>query len=408
MKVSKKAIEQLQKDMENATTLEDIMGKNGVMNNLLKNILEDMLEAEMTNHLGYEKYSSAHKSTENRRNGTTSKRIRSKDGEMDISIPRDRNGEFEPILIKKYQRDLGPIEDKVISMYAKGMSTRDINAHLEDIYGINLSPAAISDMTNRILERIKEWQNRPLDPCYVIVYFDAIHFKVRDNGVVKNKAAYTALGINTQGYKELLGIWINEAEGANFWHGVISEIRNRGVEDILIAAVDGLKGLPEAIEAVFPKVEIQLCVIHQIRNSLKYIAYKNQKAFMKELKQVYQAPTKEAALHQLDKLEENWGKTYPLVIRSWRNNWERLSTYFKYPQEIRRIIYTTNIVEGLHRQFRKVTKSKSIFPNDESLRKILYLAYMDIQKKWTSRQPKWNFIISQLAIIFGERIKLDL
>lgn len=408
MKLSQKVIEQLQADMENASTMEDLLGRNGIIKNLLKSLSEEILDGELTNHLGYEKNAKGDKSTQNRRNGKSSKKMRSQYGEVELDIPRDRDGEFNPLLIEKHHRDLGPIEDKVISMYGRGMGTRDINAHLEEIYGIELSAGAISSITNKVMEQVREWQNRPLDELYPIVYFDAIHFKIRDNGHIVTKAAYTVLGINSQGYKELLGIWIDGAEGANFWHGVVTEIRNRGVRDILIACMDGLKGLPEAIEAIFPKVEVQLCVIHQIRNSLKYIAQKNKKAFMKDLKAVYQAPTQEAARQGLDKLDELWGKTYPLVIKSWRDNWPRLSTYLKYPEEIRRLIYTTNIVEGLHRQFRKVTKTKSVFPNDEALTKLLFLAHRNISKKWTTTQPKWPFIISQFAIIFEGRVKLDL
>lgn len=408
VKLSQKIIDQLQADMENAKDMDDLLGKEGVIKNLLKNLTEEMLSSELTQHLGYEKSDPASKTTDNRRNGTSSKQMRSSYGEMALRIPRDRRGEFEPVLIEKYQKDLGPIEDKVLSMYARGMSTRDINAHLNEIYGIELSAGAISEITNKVMEKVSEWQNRPLDELYPIVYFDALHFKVRDNGKVLTKAAYTALGINSRGYKDLLGIWIDAAEGANFWHGVITEIRNRGVKDILIACVDGLKGLPEAIETIFPAVEVQLCVIHQIRNSLRYIAHKNKKAFMKDLKRVYQAPTEELARHELDKLEETWGKSYPLVINSWRTNWPRLSIYFKYPEEIRRLIYTTNILEGLHRQLRKVTKTKSVFTNDEALMKLLFMAYGNVSKKWTVTQQRWAFIISQFAIIFEGRVKLDL
>lgn len=408
MKLSQKIIEQLQADMDNAKDMDDLLGRNGVIKNLIKHLTEEMLASELTQHLGYEKNQPGKKPTNNRRNGKSSKKMRSSYGEMTLGVPRDRIGEFEPVVIEKYQRDLGPIEDKVLSMYARGMGTRDINAHLNEIYGIELSATAISNITNKVMEKVGEWQNRPLDELYPIVYFDAIHFKIREDSRILTKAAYTVLGINSQGYKELLGIWIGEAEGANFWHGVITEIRNRGVKDILIACVDGLKGLPEAIETLFPGVEVQLCIIHQIRNSLRYIAYKNQKAFMKDLKGVYQASGEEAAARQLDKLEESWGRSYPLVIKSWRNNWPHLSTYLKYPEEIRRLIYTTNIVEGLHRQFRKVTKTKAVFPNEQALMKLLFLAHGNISKKWTKAQPKWPFIISQFALIFEGRVKLEI
>lgn len=408
MKISQKVIDQLQADMENASTMDDLIGKNGVIKSLIKNLSEEMLAGELTQHLGYEKSRKSAKQTTNRRNGSSSKQMRSSYGEMSLQIPRDRNGEFDPILIEKYNRDLGPIEDKVLAMYARGMTTRDINAYLNEIYSIELSAAAISQITNQVLDKTTQWQNRPLDALYPIVYFDAIHFKVRADGRIVTKAAYTALGIDSQGYKELLGIWIDGAEGANFWHGIITEIRNRGVQDILIACVDGLKGLPEAIETVFPEVEVQLCVIHQIRNSLRYIAHKNKKDFMKDLKPVYQAPTEELGRKELDNLAKNWGEKYPLVIKSWQENWPRLSTYFKYSEEIRRLIYTTNIVEGLHRQFRKVTKTKSVFPGDEAVMKLLFMAQQNISKKWTKAQPKWPFIISQFALIFKERVKLDI
>ena len=408
MKLNQKIIDQLQADMENAKNMDDLLGKDGVMKKLLKNLVEEMLAGELTEHLGYEKHDPKAKSSQNRRNGTSSKRMRSQFGEIPVEIPRDRQGEFEPILIEKYAKNLGTIEDKILSMYAKGMSTRDINAHLADIYGIQLSASAISDITDRVMQKVTEWQNRPLDALYPIVYFDAIHFKVRHEGKVVTKAAYTALAINDQGFKDLLGIWIDMAEGAHFWHAVITEIRNRGVEDILIACVDGLKGLPEAIETVFPGVEIQLCIIHQIRNSMRYMAYKHRKAFIKDLKNVYQANTEEAAQQQLEILEKIWGKTYPLVIDSWKNHWPRLSTYFKYPQEIRRLIYTTNIVEGLHRQIRKVTKNKAVFPNDDALIKLIFMAYNDINKKWTMAVQKWPFVITQFAFMFNDRVKLEL
>jgi putative transposase len=358
--------------------------------------------------LGFDKHDRFHKGTDNRRNGTSSKTLKSDFGPLPVNIPRDRKGEFDPILIKKYQKDLGVIEDKVLSMYAKGMSTRDIGAHIEEIYGIEISPATISLITDKVLDLVVEWQSRPLEEVYPIVYFDAIHFKVREEAKIVSKAAYTALGIDTNGFKDLLGIWIGEAEGANFWLGVLTEMRNRGVQDILICSVDGLKGFPEAIETVFPKAEIQLCVIHQIRNSLRYVSYKHHKEFMKDLKKVYKATTQEAGRKELDLLAQKWDKKYPLVINSWKNNWPRLSTFFKYPEEIRRIIYTTNIVEGLHRQFRKVTKTKSLFSTEDALRKILFMAYKDIQKKWYKPIPNWPYIISQFSLNFKDRLKLNL
>lgn len=408
MKLSEKVFEQLQADVEKSKSVDDLLGKNGAIKKLVKSLLEEILGAELSTHLGYEKHDKASKSTDNRRNGKSSKTLKSDYGNMQLDIPRDRKGEFEPVLIKKYQKDLGVIEDKVLSMYARGMSTRDIQGHIEEIYGIELSPTAISHITEKVLEAVTQWQSRPLERIYPIVYFDAIHFKVRQEGKVVTQAAYTALGIDCNGYKDLLGIWIGESEGANFWLGVLTEMRNRGVEDILICCIDGLKGFPEAIETVFPQAEVQLCMIHQIRNSLRYISYKHRKEFMKDLKTVYKATTEEAGRHQLEKLEEKWGGKYALVINSWKNHWPRLSTFFKYPEEIRKIIYTTNIVEGLHRQFRKVTKTKTLFPHDDALRKILFMAFKDIQKKWTKPIQGWAFIISQFAIVFEDRLKLNL
>lgn len=407
MKLSEKLIEQLQADVAKSSSVNELLGKDGAIKKLVKRLLEEMLSAELSGHLGYQKHDKVSKRTANRRNGKSAKTLRSDYGNITLDIPRDRQGEFDPVLIKKYQKDLGVIEDKILSMYAKGMSTRDIQSHIEDIYGIELSATTISNITEKVLELVTEWQGRPLDSLYVIVYFDALHFKVKDEGKVVSKAVYTALGINSEGYKDLLGIWIGEAEGANFWLGVLTEMRNRGVEDIFIACVDGLKGFPEAIETVFPRAEVQLCVIHQIRNSLRYISYKHQKEFMKDLKLVYKAATEEAGRLQLDKLAEKWGGKYALAVNSWKNNWPRLSTYFKYPEEIRRIIYTTNIVEGLHRQLRKVTKTKTLFPHDDALRKILFMAFRDIEKKWNRPIQGWAFIISQFAIIFEERLKIN-
>ncbi len=404
MQLTEAQIFQLQKDLSKAKTYEELMGKDGAIKKLLKSFLEHMLESELTEHLGYEKHSLAGNHSGNSRNGKTYKTIKTDQGEIEIKTPRDRNSTFDPIIVKKYEKTLGPIEDKIISMYAKGMTTRDIQSHVEDIYGLEVSPTTISNITNSIISHAKEWQSRPLSRLYPIVFFDAIHYKVRQDGKVLSKAAYTCLSIDLEGKKDMLGIWVGEAEGANFWLGILTELRNRGVEDILISAVDGLKGFPEAIESVFPNCEVQQCVIHQIRNTIKYVASKNQKEFMKELKPVYQAPTEEAGLLALDKLEEKWGDKYPYPIKSWRNNWNNLAVFFKYPEEIRRLIYTTNAVENLHRQFRKVTKNRALFPNDEALTKILYLAYKDISKKWTQPIRNWAFIFSQLSVKFEQRI----
>lgn len=408
MKLSEDLLKQLQDDVAKSKSVDDLMGKDGAVKRLVKGLLEEMLGGELSGHLGYEKHDKKGKDTDNRRNGSSKKTLKSEYGPMQIDIPRDRNGEFDPVLIKKYQKDLGVIEEKILSMYAKGMSTRDIGTHIRDIYGIDIAPSTISAITEKVLARVKEWQSRTLDKLYPILYFDAIHFKVRDEGRVVTKAAYTALGVDVRGYKDLLGIWIGDAESATFWLSVLTEIRNRGVEDVLITCVDGLKGFPEAIATVFPQAEVQVCVIHQIRNSLRYVNWSDRKPFIKDLKTVYQATTLEAADSALEMLEKKWGKKYRLVVKSWQRNWPNLSTYFKYPPEIRRIIYTTNIVEGLHRQLRKVTKNKASFPHEDALRKQLFMAYGEISKKWNRPLPKWPFILSQLAILFEGRVELDI
>lgn len=403
MELTEEMFEQLKADLKKAKNYQDLMGENGAIKKLIGKSLEAMLDAELTEHLGYEKHSPDGKNSGNNRNGRTHKTLKNDNGEIDITVPRDRNGSFDPVVVKKYERTLGPIEDKIISMYAKGMTTRDIQAHIHEFYGMDISPTLVSQITDKIIDLAKEWHNRPLERLYPIVFFDAIHYKVTSDGRVTNKAAYTCLALESSGRKDLLGLWVNESEGANFWLNVLTELKNRGVQDILIAAVDGLKGFPEAINTVFPKTEVQLCIIHLIRNTLRYVASKDQKAFMKELKEVYTAPTEEAALIALDKLEDIWGKKYAYPIKIWRNNWANASTFFKYPQEIRTVIYTTNAVEAVHRQFRKVTKSRSIFPNDDALRKMLFLAYRDLSKKWTSQIKNWSLALSHLSIIFEER-----
>ena len=404
MKLSEEQITQFVKDLEKAKSYEDLMGKDGVIKKLIKSSLENILEAELSEHLGYEKHSILGNNSGNSRNGKSQKTIISNEGQIELKIPRDRNSTFEPTIIKKYEKTLGPIENKIISMYAKGMTTRDIQSHIEEIYGLDVSAMTISRITDSIVEHVKQWQDRPLEPIYPIVFFDAIHYKVRQEGKVLSKAAYTCLAIDLEGHKDMLGIWIGEAEGSHYWLGIMNELRNRGVKDILIAAVDGLNGFPEAIGTVFPECEVQQCIIHQIRNTIKYVASKNQKEFMGDLKPVYKAPTEKAGLLALDKLEEKWGKKYPYPIKSWRKNWNNLAVFFKYPEEIRRVIYTTNAVENLHRQFRKVTKNRAVFPNDDALVKMIYLAYKDIAKKWTMPIRDWAFIFSQFSIIFEKRL----
>ena len=387
----------------------DVNDVQEMLKDLLGDTLQDMLEAEMDEHLGYSKYDYQNKETDDSRNGYSPKTVTSSMGEIAIDVPRDRNGEFEPQVVKKHQTDISNIEDQVLSMYAKGMTTRDISDHLWSVYGVEASAEMISHMTDRILPIAKEWQNRPLDKKYAVVFMDAVHFSVRQEGRVVKKAVYVAIGIKLNGLKEVLGMWIGGNESAKYWLGVLNEIKNRGVEDILIISVDGLTGFADAINAVFPHTEIQRCIVHQIRYTTKFVSYKDRKAFVSDLKNVYQAPTEEAALKGLDVLEKNWGKKYPSSVDSWRNNWPQLCTYFKYPQEIRKIIYTTNSIENFNRQLRKVTKTRTIFPTDDALFKLLYLSMMDITRKWNGRSNQWAWgtVLNQLMIYFEGRISQE-
>jgi putative transposase len=379
-----------------------------VIQNMLKDMfgdaIQEMLEAELEDDLGYTRYDYKNKKTTNSRNGYSQKKVKSNYGDSKIKVPRDRDGEFEPKVVKKNQSTMPSIEDQVLSMYAKGMTTTDIEKHLESIYGIDATPELISRITDKILPLVTEWQSRPLEEVYSIVFLDAIHYKVRSEGRIVSKAAYTAIGVNLDGFKEVLGIWVGEAESAKFWLSVLNEIKNRGVKDILIISVDGLKGFSEAIASAFPETEVQKCILHQIRASTRYVSYKDIKAFTAALKKIYRAATEELALAELDRLDEEWGKKYPLSIKSWRANWAELATFFKYPKELRKIIYTTNNVESFHRQLRKVTKSKSVFPNDKALLKMLYLATMDATERWTMRVRDWPIILSQLTVYFKERV----
>ncbi len=386
----------------------DIKDVNGIYNTLkdmFKDVLQEMLEAEMDVTLGYSKNEAKGKDTTNIRNGYSSKNLKTKYGNIEMDIPRDRNSEFEPKIVPKYQRNISGIEDKVIALYARGMSTRDIHDQVKDIYGIEVSAEMVSKITEKIVPEIKEWQSRPLETVYPFVFMDAIHYKIRDNGQIVNKAAYVVLGINMEGFKDVLGIWIGENETSKFWLGVLNELKNRNVQDVLIFSVDGLTGLKEAIEAVYPKAYIQRCIIHQIRNSFKYVSYKHLKEFSKDFKAVYKAPSEEAALDALYEVKDKWGNQYPYALKSWETNWDVLSTFFKYPDEIRKIIYTTNIIEGLHRQFRKVTKSKSVFPSDAALEKMLYLATKNIMTKWTQRYRNWDMVLNQLLIMFPDQLE---
>ncbi|CAA7600897.1 Transposase, mutator type [Acididesulfobacillus acetoxydans] len=382
-------------------TVEDV---HNTLKDLFRRTLQEILETEMSDHLGYEKHSVEGNNSGNSRNGYSRKTIQTRMGETELAIPRDRNGEFEPHIIKKYEKNASELEQQIIAMYAKDMSTRDIEAHMRDIYGIDVSAELVSKITDKVMPLVTEWQCRPLERIYPIVFLDAIHFKVRKDNRIVTKAAYSVLGLDVQGRKDILGIWIGESESASFWLSVCNDLKNRGVEDILIASKDGLTGFSEAINSVFPRTSIQLCVIHQIRNSMKYISFKDRKPVMADLKQVYQAATLDEAEFAFEMFKEKWGKKFPLVIRSWENNWLELTTYFAFPREIRRLIYTTNTVEAYHRQLRKITKTKTAFPTDDALRKIVYLATMEITKKWTMPVQNWAECISQFAIQYGDRL----
>ena len=385
--------------------INDMSDINALFKEFVGDILENGLEAELDDELGYSKYDYRNKDTDNSRNGYSTKTMKTSFGEVDIAVPRDRKGEFEPQLVRKQQTSLsGDIEEKIVSMYAKGMTTRDIDAHIREIYGIEVSDSTVSRITDKILPVVKEWQQRPLEEIYAVVFLDAIHYHVGSEGQIVKKAVYIAIGINMEGIKEVLGMWVGENESAKYWLSILNGLKNRGVEDILIACVDGLTGFDNAIEAVYPQTEIQQCIIHQIRNTTRFVSYKDIKALMADLKRVYAAVDEETALYELEAFGEKWNGKYPKIAQSWEANWPKLSTYFKYPQEVRTLIYTTNAIEGFNRQLRKVTKSKSVFPTDDSLLKMLYLAMMDITKKWTGKRRDWGIIHSQLEVFFADRL----
>ncbi len=394
----------IEERLKHAKDISDLTGKNGILNDIVKSTVERLLKAELEAHLGYPPNDKGPKTTSNRRNGTSSKEISTSNGPMEINIARDREGSFEPKFLEKHKSFDPDLEAKIVSMYAKGISTRDMCTHLSDLYGAEVSPSLISAVTDRVMGEISEWQQRPLDKVYPILFLDAFFFKTRVDAKVVSKACFSALAVTVEGKNELLGIWVAETEGAHFWLSVLTELKARGVEDILIACVDGLKGFPEAIANIFPKTIVQSCIVHQIRNSLKYIGSNQQKEFIRDLKLVYRVPSRDAALDGLAKLDEKWGKKYPVVIDSWRKNWDCLTAYFDFPEPIRRIIYTTNIVEGFHRRVRKVIKTKSVFPTDDSFRKIVYLVIRDIEAKPQTMKHNWGEILSQFVLIFPDRL----
>jgi len=400
-KINPDLINELLKDYEKP---EDIIGKNGLIKQLTKAILERALDSELTEHLGYEKNALEGMNSGNSRNGKSSKTLKTDHGDMEITVPRDRTSEFEPQIVKKGQRRFTGFDGKILSMYARGMTVRDIQDHLLDIYDVDVSAELISTVTSGIMPLVKEWQNRPLDSVYPIVYFDAIRLKIRDEGRVINKAVYLAIGVGMDGIKDVLGIWLEKNEGAKFWLAVFTELKNRGMNDVLIACVDGLKGLPEAIESVFPQAEVQLCIVHMVRNSLKFVSYKDRKKIAADLKQIYRAATVEQAEAALEVFSDTWNKRYPMISKSWLNNWERIIPFFDYSEDIRKVIYTTNSIESLNNSLRKVTKNKNSFPNDESVIKLLYMALQNIMKKWTMPIRNWSLAVHQFAIRFGERV----
>ena len=386
----------------NVQSMDDIQN---LFKETIAEFMEGSLESELDEELGYEPYDIKNKTTDNNRNGHSKKTLRTGMGKVEIDVPRDRNGDFEPKLLPKNQTSISQdMENKIISMYAKGMSTSDIETHIRDIYGLDVSDSTVSRITDKILPEAKEWQHRPLESVYAVVFLDAIHYHVRSEGQIIKKAVYIAIGIGLNGKKDVLGMWVGENESAKFWANVLNNMRNRGVEDILIACTDNLSGFSQAIEAVFLQTDIQNCIIHQIRNSSRYVSYKDLKALMAELKRVYTAVDEESAMNALDEFAEIWDSKYPKISKSWRDNWANLSTYFKFPQELRKLIYTTNAIEGFNHQLKKVTKAKSVFPTDDSLFKMLYLAMKDITKKWTGRRQDRSSIYAQLTIYYGDRI----
>jgi putative transposase len=385
---------------------DDLLGQDGLLQQLTKALVERALDGELTHHLGYERHDSSGDNSGNSRNGTTPKTMKGKRGQLQIDVPRDRNSEFEPQLVKKGQTRFDGLDEKIISLYARGMTQREIQGHLEEIYGVEISPSLISSVTDAVLDEVRAWQSRPLDAVYPILYLDALQVKVKSQGRVTNKAIYLAFGVNLQGLKEVLGMWASDNEGAKFWMQIVTELKNRGVADIFIACVDGLKGFPEAIEAVYPQTQVQLCIVHLVRHSLSFVSHKDRKAVAEGLKQVYQAPTLEEAERQLAQFAETWETNYPVIARSWRQNWARVTPMFSYPSEIRRAIYTTNTIESLNMTLRKVSKNRSLFPSDEAVFKLMYLALKNISRRWTMPIRNWSGAMNQFAILFDGRMPM--
>lgn len=385
-------------------TPDELLGRDGVLKELTKRLVERALEGELTTHLGYEKHATEGRNTGNSRNGTSPKGVLTGAGDLEIEVPRDRNGEFEPQLVKKGQRRLAGFDDKVIALYARGLTTREIQGHLLDLYGTEVSPTLFSNVTDAVLDDVRAWQSRPLDAVYPILYLDAIHLKLRSSGAVQNQAVYVALGITLEGQKDLLGLWVGESEGAKFWLGVLTELKNRGVRDILIACVDGLKGFPDAIENLYPQTQVQLCIVHMVRNSLRYVSWKERKIIALDLRKIYAAPTAEAAEQALEAFARRWDGRFPSICRSWRDQWQRVIPFFSYPPEIRKVIYTTNAIESINASLRKVTRKRGAFPNPDSVRKVLYLAIQKASERWARPIKDWVAALNHFTMVFEGRV----
>jgi putative transposase len=385
-------------------TTEEIVGPNGLLKQLTKALVERAMNAEMSHHLGYEKHGAAGRGSGNSRNGKSRKKIQGDFGSVEIEVPRDRKGTYDPQIIPKHERRFAGFDEKILSMYARGMTTRDIQSHLEEMYGVEVSPALISEVTDSIVEDVKAWQSRPLEPIYPIVYLDALMVKMRHEGRVENRAVFVGIGVTLEGTKEVLGLWSSATEGAKFWLQILTEIRNRGVNDILIACVDGLKGFPEAIQSVYPKTQVQLCIVHMVRNSLNYVSWQERKAVAADLKQIYHAATAEAAEGRLHQFEEQWDGKYPSIGKMWRRNWAGIVPFFAYPAEIRRAVYTTNIVESLNMTLRKVIKTRGSFPGEEAALKLLYLALKNVARRWNATRD-WRVALNHFTLLWGERME---
>lgn len=401
MAIRPELLDEILKECENP---EELLGKNGLLKELTKGLVERMLQAEMSDHLGYDKHAVSGKNSGNSRNGVSGKTLKTEQGELPITVPRDRNGSFDPKIVRKGQTRFDGFDDKILSMYARGMTNAEIRGHLEDLYGVEVTESFISDVTDAVVDEVKTWQTRPLDVVYPILYLDALFVKVRTDGVIRNQAVYLALGVNREGEKELLGLWMSPTEGAKFWLSVLTELKNRGVQDVFIACVDGLSGFPEALETVFPHTQVQLCIVHMIRNSLKYVTWKQRKDVAADLKKIYQADTLEEAEIGRDAFCEKWDATYPTIGKAWRRDWDQLTPFFAYPKDIRKAIYTTNAIESINRSFRKILKNRGAFPTEQAVFKLMYLALQNIAKKWTMPIRNWKAALNRFAIMFEGRL----